>query len=71
VDWDESSTDLFISVLDRDEVRAALAEQLRLNRLPVEMRRSLRAHAAKTVDSYARQFARDIYDRAGLAWSLG
>jgi len=70
-DWDQSSTGFFVAVLDREEVRNALADQLRLNRLPVEMRRSLRAYASSMVDSYPRQFARDIYDRAGLAWSLG
>ena len=61
----------FVSVLDREEVRAVLAEQLRTGRMPADLRRNIRTFAASTVDSYARQFARDIYERAGLAWSIG
>ena len=61
----------FMSLLDREEVRAVLAEQLRSGRVPADLRRNIRAFAASTVDSYARQFARDIYARAGLAWSIG
>lgn len=64
----DDSREFARSIIDSDEYRARLAEDLKAGRAAPSVRNMLLRYARQTEDSDGRRHARDVLQRAEIQW---